>query len=328
MTRGSAIRAAVLLPPRDALPALGAPDGALLAAYARQSAELELILFEQDGSPADRARAMRTLVRQQEPLALVASFTDGADAELAAAADELEVPLLATLSSHPRSSVTPHRWLRDLCGGVIEQSAALLRSIEAKKVALLHDDDDVARRVAGAYPFHAARATAGDLAGFDAVLFASAEGAHLLPEITGGSAILIAAAALPPSLFDRIRPREVWLALPTCARDESPPALAAFRSLVQRHDIATDHRIALYAALTSLQLFLDAVRRCGDDLTRASLLQAIDATRGFSSGLFPPLTYGASRHIGSTGAWIVPVHKARSVAPVWVDDAATPTGPP
>src|SRR5947199_290076 len=129
MTPGSAIRAAVLLPPADGLPALGAPVASLLAAYASENAEMELILFEQEGSAADRARAMRELVRQEQPLALVASFTDGADAELAAAADQLEVPLLATLSSRPRSSVAPHRWLRDLCGGVIEQSAALLRTV-------------------------------------------------------------------------------------------------------------------------------------------------------------------------------------------------------
>ena len=79
------------------------------------------------------------------------------------------------------------------------------------------------------------------------------------------------------------------------------------------------HRFSQFAALTSLQLFLDALRRCGEGVNRETLLRAVDDTRAFHSGLLPPLSYGEDRHIGSTGAWVVPVHAARAGEAVWVD---------
>lgn len=287
---------------------------ALMSAYAGERApEVRLIFGEQD--------AMRELVRREEPLALVASFTDGAGAELAAAADELQVPLLATLSSGPRSSVAAHRWLRDLCGGVVEQSRALLRSAKAANAALLHTDDAIARCVPAARPFHAHTAAARDLAGFDAIVFAGADPAmlRLFAELATPPKLLLAGGALPPSLFDRgLPPAGVWIALPSCPRDESPFAVAAYRDLVRRHGIPGTHRMSQYAALTSLQLFLDALRRCGAKVTREDLLEAIDDTQEFRSGLLPPLTYSAERHVGSTGAWVLAMHE-RGREMEWVD---------
>jgi hypothetical protein len=317
----SAIRAVVLLPPRD-LPALGGEVAALLRAYAAERApEIQLVFAEQEGTAADRGRSMRELVGREEPLALVASFTDGADAELAAVADDLRVPLLATLSSHPRSSVVSHHWVRDLCGGVIEQSCALLRCAGAKNAALVHADDAVARRVPGVRPFDARTVAAQDLDGFDAIVFAGADPAmpRVFTELASPPKLLLAGAALPPALFDRGLPASgVWLALPSCPRDESPFAVAAYRELVRRHDIPTAHRMSQYAALTSLQLFLDALRRCAGTVTRDALLAAIDDTRAFHSGLLPSLTYGEQRHIGSTGAWVFAMHDPNGGA-VWVE---------
>lgn len=325
---GSAIRAGVLLPPRDDLLALSEEVAALLSAYLdeqRGGPAVDLLFVAPQGTPAERAHVVREFAQNEQPLALVASFTAGADAELAAVADELEIPLLATLSPTPRSSVAPSRWLRDLCGGVIEQSAALLRHVGMKRVALVHSDEAIARRIAGAQPFVAAETSARDLQEFDAVLLAGLGEAlaRLVDEMGAldrSPALLLAGAALPPAIFERVRPaRGVWVAMPMGAPDQTPSALAAYADLVRRRRIPIAHRFSQFATLTSLQLFLDAVRRCGNDLTRPSLLAAVDATRGFYSGLLPPLTYGGGRHIGSTGAWVHPLHQGRAVSPVWVD---------
>src|SRR5436190_668640 len=98
----------------------------------------------------------------------------------AAAADDAGVPLLATLSSTPRSSIAPAACLRDLCGGIVEQSVALLRTAEASSAALLHSDAAVAAAIArcanGIEPVEATTATAAELRarGVGAVLFAGA----------------------------------------------------------------------------------------------------------------------------------------------------------
>jgi hypothetical protein len=297
---------------------------------------VELLFAAPEGSAAERAANARAFVEKEELVALVASFTDGADAELAALADELEVPLLATLSSSPRSSVAPNRWLRDLCGGVVEQSAALVRCVEGGNIALLHTDAAmaaaIARRAEGVHAVKAATATAATLRerAFDAVLFAGADAALLrvlqeMSAIEWWPPLLFAGATIPPSFFDRIRPAGgVWIAFPTTARDQSPATLSAYLELVSRHRIPTEHRVSQFAALTSLALFLDAVRRCDGEVTRQSVLRAVDETRGFHSGLFPRLTYGAGRHIGSTGAWVLSAHRGRAVSPVWMDEKTGP----
>ena len=89
--------------------------------------KVELVFAGSDGTPAERAAAMRAFAEKEKPFALIASVTEGADAELAAAAEAEQIPLLATISTHPRSSDAPNRWLRDLVAGVAEQRRALAR---------------------------------------------------------------------------------------------------------------------------------------------------------------------------------------------------------
>lgn len=337
----SALRAGVLLPPRNVLPAAAGEVAAILSAYIEENAgdhSVELLFAAPEGTTAERVQMAREFVEKENLVALVASFTDGADAELAALAEEMALPLLATLSSNPCSSVAPNHWLRDLCGGVVEQSAALVRCVADGNIALLHTNattaSAIARRADGVHPVEATTATAAtlrDLA-FTAVLFAGADAALLrvlqeMSAIEWWPQLLFAGASIPPSFFDRIRPEGgVWIAFPTTARDQSPATLNEYLELADRYHIPTTHRTSQFAALTSLALFLDAVRRCGGDVTRQSLLRAVDDTRGFHSGLFPRLTYGAERQIGSTGTWVLAAHRGRAVSPVWVDGDGT-TGP-
>jgi hypothetical protein len=329
---GSAPRAGVLLPPRNVLPAVAGEVAAILSAYAEENAAIELVFAAPEGSAAERAEMAREFVEKEAIVALVASFTDGADAELAALAEELELPLLATLSSCPCSSIAPNRWLRDLCGGVVEQSAALVRCVDAGNIALLHADAGtaaaIARRTDGAvHAVEAESATAETLRelAFTAVLFAGGDTAMLrvlgeMNAIEWWPPLLVAGATIPPSFFDRIRPTGgVWVAFPTTARDQSPATLNAYLELAGRYRIPTEHRVSQFAALTSLALFIDALRRCEGEVTRQSLLRAVDDTRGFHSGLFPRLTYGADRPIGSTGTWVLAAHRGRAVSPVWME---------
>jgi len=135
--------------------------------------------------------------------------------------------------------------------------------------------------------------------------------------------LLIAGASLPPRALDRARAgSDIWIALPTIDRDRQKEAVDAYLSLAQRHEIPAAHQLSQFAALTSLQLFVDALERIGGPPDRRSLLAEIDRTEMFRGGLFPALTYGRDRHIGSTGAWIVPVHRGRDADPRWVDAAA------
>lgn len=344
---GSAIRAGVLLPPRDVLPAVAAATAAALSAWAEErnaaggvgGRRLELAFAAPEGSPEERASAASAFLQEQEPLALVASFTDGADAELAEVAGRAGVPLLATLSSSPRSSIAASPFLRDLCGGVVEQGAALMRTITPElgggAVAIVHGDDATGVALVGqairaglrSVLVSAEAASADEMRddGAAAVLFAGAHPQMLriadeMRELAWWPPLLLAGAALPPRALDGGRPTGgIWLAVPTTDRDRSPEAVESYLRLAEKHRVPAAHPISQFAALTSLQLFVEAVERVEGTVNRASLLAAVDRTSAMRTGLFPPLTYRPGRTIGSTGTWIIAVHRGRNAAPLWVD---------
>ncbi|HEV2722883.1 MAG TPA: hypothetical protein VG323_22855, partial [Thermoanaerobaculia bacterium] len=176
----------------------------------------------------------------------IGSVTEGADAELAAAAEAERIPLLATISTHPRSSDAPNRWLRDLVAGVAEQRRALAR-----------------------------------VAPHDAMQVPSSE--------------------LTPALIDEAQrtARPLYVALPL---DPRPPTLHPAHA----------------AALASAALFFAALERVGSDLTREKLLDAIDTFNHLETGYAPPLTYTATRHLGSTGSFVVNLSD-KGAPVVWVD---------
>lgn len=337
---GSAIRAGVLLPPRDVLPAVAAATTAVLRAWTAERnaagrGPIELVFAAPEGSPEERTRTARSFVEKEQPLALVASFTDGADAELAVLANEIGIPLLATLSSSPHSSLSPAEWLRDLCGGAVEQGLALVRAVGARKVAIVNcagaPGEALARRVeaagVGALPVAVDKASAAELrdAGADALLLIGGDPAlvRLLDEMRAldwWPPLLVPGGALPPQTFDRARlAGGLWIALPTIDRDRQQEAIDAYLQLARRHAIPAAHQLSQFAALTSLQLFADALERVGGQPDRRSLLAEIDRTQMFRGGLFPPLSYRPDRHVGSTGAWVIPVHRGRDADPQWVD---------
>jgi hypothetical protein len=82
------------------------------------------------------------------------------------------------------------------------------------------------------------------------------------------------------------------------------------------------HRTAELAALASAQVFLEALQRAGAEVTRDTLLDAIDSLADFATGFVPPLTYTPTRHLGSTGAYIVNINDPRGEALTWVDAAS------
>lgn len=126
------IRVGVLSPPDAALPELKASFRSIIAAFFEEVSRagvygrrIEPVFVEQDGSPAERAEAVRRAVREQDVLALAPAFTDGAEEALAGVADEEKVPLLASMTSHPANGSRSYTWTRDLLAGTVQQERLL-----------------------------------------------------------------------------------------------------------------------------------------------------------------------------------------------------------
>jgi ABC-type branched-subunit amino acid transport system substrate-binding protein/cytochrome c553 len=344
-----AIRIGVLLPPREHLAEVGDAMRGVLRAFAaaRNAAggvydrKLELVFAETSGTAAERAAAAAAFLDREKPFALVGSFTDGADSELAEVAEQHGTPLLATISSHAQTSTASRRYVRDLVAGLTDQTRALAqfvgRRFPTAKVAVLHDADSseaagLALAELHAQKIGAASFPAGTTAaalrqgGIDTILYTGgAEGlaalAKSMQELRWHPALLLPSSLVQPAIFDGSdSAAHIFIALPLGPHDQTPAAVAAWRKLAESDGGTERHQAAQFAALASAELLVAALERAGRDLTRDKFLNAIDTTTALETGLVPPLTFTPTRHVGSTGAYVVNVGDPGAVdAVTWVD---------
>lgn len=336
----------VLLPPRDALPSAAEAVRLVVEAHAASvnrsggihGRSLEPSFDDTPGFAQERAGAARAFLDRERLFALGASYVDGAEPELAALAEELRVPLIATAGS---PSATTSAWTRALLAGPAEVARALVvfaaRHLGAKRrVAVAHDGKagaardaalNEARRAAFALTEdadlrQAERAFETLLARrCDTLVFLAS--AALLEQLgTWARAhewqplLLVPASAVPPESVNATG-LEGWLALPTGPFDRTARGLGDYRELQFIAQLKPEYPTLQFTALAACELFAEALRRSGRELTRERLLDHIDALREFRTGLVPPLSFSATRHVGSTGAWIVPLNAATEM--VWVE---------
>lgn len=318
------LRIGVLLPPVDILPDAGVEVRALLQAWTVDTnraggafgRSIELVFAAPSGDANERAESAREFIRREQLFALVSSFTDGADAELAAVAEELRVPLLATMSSHPQSGAVPNRYLRDLCAGIGEQGKALahfaaIRIGKSKPVAVIESPDSTIGNELRRLGFNVTDRDA------DIVIFLGNPAA--LPAVIKSARVLLLPASLAhPSLFERLEsPVKVFLSFPLAPQNPGAEALERYRRLAEHAEVTRRHQVSQFAALASAGLLMAGLECAGRDVTREKVLDCVDRVTKLETGFVPPLTYGLNRHIGSTGAFIVELHS--DDRPVWID---------
>ena len=297
---------------------------------------IELTFAQPGGSPRERADAVRAFIRDAAPFALIGSFTDGAESEIAAVVEAEETPLLAGMASNARGAMAPSRYMRDLFAGLAEQGRALvraaaLRGIEGRRAAVVRVRDprldaaaDAAlrelRAVGLANPAivedHAALST------YEVLLFLERGAISSFLESTPGrewrGMLLVPAAVADPGQFEnREATRVTLVSFPMLPSDAMPEALAAFEKSAGATAGTRARWPARLATLASAALTVDVLQRVGRALSRDAFLDALDATSQFRSGFAPPLTFGPHRHLGSTGSWVLAL--GGEAGPVWID---------
>jgi ABC-type branched-subunit amino acid transport system substrate-binding protein len=81
--------------------------------------------------------------------------------------------------------------------------------------------------------------------------------------------------------------------------------LHEFDEFLERHHLTDEHRLLLMSAYCSAKVLETALTRAGKDLTREKLVLALEQLHDFHTGLFPAITFGPNRRIGSTKAELV-----------------------
>jgi hypothetical protein len=337
----SSIRLGVILPPRATMQQASDETRAILEAWIGDvnrrggvhGRNLELAFTDPAGDPAARADAVAKFIDDSKAFALISSFTEGAEREIAEVAESKQIPLVTSLASNPRSSVAPSMYVREVFAGLNEQIHALVQvasrgGTEGKRAAVASRDPrlasvrDAAVETLRSAGFAEAKAfdDARSLRGHDAVVFLD-EG--LLREFhanggAGTTLTLVPASLANPDLFGNTGARAL-LSFATLPRDWSETALALRARLSSERQIGRTHPAAQFAALASASLALDALARAGRSLGRDAFLDAIDKTRRFQGGFAPPITFRPDRHLGSTGAYVIDFEAGKPGEPEWID---------
>jgi ABC-type branched-subunit amino acid transport system substrate-binding protein len=343
------IRLGVVLPPHETMPEASAETRAVVSAWFDDvnrrggifGRQIELSFVDPAGNAAERAAAVRSFVERASVFALVSSFSEGAERELSAVAEQVQVPFVATITSNPRSSVAPVPYLRELFAGLAEQSRALVRVAarerpEAKRIAIVGsggrvaDVRDVAVQECRDLGYGAVETVDTDsvdisklrVLGVNTILVLDSKAlGKLLRGIEASRwrpTVLAPASIADPSLLAGASVNSL-ISFPTLPIDYTDASIATLDRLAKAGHAGMTHRALQAAALASAALVTDALTRAGRDLRRDSLLAAIDATNTFRSGFAPPLTFRPDRHLGSTGCYIIAFEPGKSPKSAWVD---------
>ncbi len=108
--------------------------------------------------------------------------------------------------------------------------------------------------------------------------------------------------ALPARFKDR-----VFAAFPTLPVDLSAEGVRAFGDLHRRNRLSEQFLPEQLAAFAATRLLLEGLKRAGRDLSRDRFRASLEKLYHFETGVTPPLRFGTSRHLGSTGVYVVPL---------------------
>jgi hypothetical protein len=201
-----------------------------------------------------------------EPFAIVFAQPGAGDAE-SNAETNAEAKAIPTIAPFRVATGDANRYLFALVAGVEEQARALIDAA-GTKVRIVSDarTADVAEHLA----------PSSDPASGTVLFLSSADEFAALLKARTADTILIPAAFAGPAVRSAPGSTRVLVAMP--AGDVSPRA----------------------TALAAAKLLTRALERAGRDIDRESLVDVLDSFRREPTGLIPPVTWTATRRVGST----------------------------
>jgi ABC-type branched-subunit amino acid transport system substrate-binding protein len=273
---------------------------------------------------------------QRRVFALLSPYIAGKEKSVVRAVSEAAAPMIGPFTLQPINS-PPHRQIFHVHSGMDGQARALarvaLRNARPKAPVILVADDPTSVEAGEAVAEEWKRggwapeqvAVRGDTD--------DAEFTRLVNRLAGRQTDVLmylgpaarmsrmAAEAAETSWFPRVYlpaalaggailnlPREfdgrVFLAFPFLAEDVSPSGQVEYERLKVGSNLPRDHRAAQIAVLAAARLLEEGLRRCGQQASRARLIEELERLEGFSTGYSRALTFGPNRRVGAPGAYI------------------------
>ncbi len=279
-----------------------------------------------------RVAAVRQFIDREGPFVLLNSTLAGADRELALLLAEKEIPAVGALAFYPQTEAPLNRYVFYLQPGLAEQARALAILANAHlghmpaHVAVIENNDSRSASVANEVKaeckklgWQAVESVKADAiaagrwrsSGNELVMVLAPEVFSKLVELDARSEpkpqYLVPASLVNldlPALSQALRSR-IFVAYPTLPADGTPDGIAYFRKLMAGTPYATHHLAAQWTALASARVLAYALENAGRDLSREKLIEILERTYQFPTGLSPAISFGPNRRIGSMGVHII-----------------------
>lgn len=304
--------------------------------------KVELRIAESRANAAETAAAAGELAAREQVFAFVGGLSAGADIELAALASEREAPFIGPATLLPQTGTPVNRQLFYLLSGVKEQARALVNfaasvpGLTKTRVAIVAGGSELAQ-AASAAAEEQVKKTGWERVGRDTYQDGGFDAAQLVRKLrlADTSVVLFFGQSGDDVAFVREAARAGWtphvfllgalagrglvgavsqefkdklfLAYPTVPEDITPAGTAEFRALHEKYRFALRHTASQLAAFAAAKVFVEALKRAGQDLTREKLIAALESLYDFETGVTPRLTFGPNRRIGAMGSYIVTI---------------------
>lgn len=299
--------------------------------------KLELVIGEYGAEDTPEFWAAQDLVARESLFALVGSYMPGFEAELSLLVHDRQIPHIGPNSLLSREAGGRYEFY--VQPTIVEQSKALLKFARAEssseKIAVVYPRiigfDELmdslreyaverAEAMVLATPYTLGKQDEAGLerrlrdAGTDTVVFLGS-GQDMVDFAGAADRLGWHPTMLSPAQFAERRvfdlPAQftgrVLLSYPALPDDYTEAGVAEFESLHEKFGIGYANSVAQVAAFLATKVLFEALERAGPDLSRDSLIVALEQFDDYSPGLSPPISFDAGRRLGVRGAHILRV---------------------
>lgn len=298
--------------------------------------QLQLIILDPGPDLASAELALSKLIDEEQVFALVAPLAPALAPRLPELLEAAGVPLVGAQTLLEASSA-PSRQIFEPLPGLREQFNALANyasdnlALTSSPVLIVSPADgslepqvrtlqqhlktqgwqDVRRQVYSVDEQAGLIGTAGDVSSVfylgSSEHFSELAGrlhnAGLTPYLFASSAQVAGNILQLPEAFSR----RLFLAYPFIPSDWSVPGRSALTKLRRRQGLDGQHAVMQVSAYCSVALLGEALKRAGRDVSRETLVEALESLHDFDTGLTPRVSFGPGKRMGLNGAHIVTV---------------------
>lgn len=306
--------------------------------------KVELRVAEAGTDAAATTANVRRLIESEHVFALVGGISAGADKEIAALTQEAEIPFIGPSTLLPQTGFQTNRYIFYLLPGVNEQTRALFnfsaqrRPLAKSRVAIIASDSGMTTAATAAIEELCKNGVCGSVqkasyarGKFDAsslaesvkradTVFFFGSGGEEASFLKAAAAIqwtpdvfllgLLTGSGLPaavPASFDG----KVFLSFPTVPSDVTEEGMAEMRALFEKYKFPSRHVAAQLSALAAAKILVEGLQRGGRDVSRETLINALEGLYDYNTGMTPRITFGPNRRVGASGAYIIGIDTVR-----------------